>query len=84
MFTRDRPIREDALDRLDPVDLGGEPIDSAASIGICGFGLSVGVASDEPTLNRSCWTTFVNAAIPASSQIDRANPRLAFSSSIVP
>ena len=41
---------------------------------ICGFGLSAGVASEDPILKRSCWIAFVNAAISASSQIDRANP----------
>jgi hypothetical protein len=57
---------------------------SAGSITICGFGLSVGVASDDPIVKRSCWTVLVKAAISASSQIDRANPSVEFSSSIVP
>ena len=51
---------------------------------ICGFGLSAGVASDEPILKRSCCTPLVNAAISASSQIERANPSDEFSSSTVP
>ena len=51
---------------------------------ICGFGLSGGVASDDPILNKSCWMVFVSAAISASSQIDRAKPIVEFSSSMVP
>ena len=85
MLARNRPVAEHALDRFDPMHFGGEPIDERPDRStICGFGLSAGVASDEPILNRSCWMPFVNAAISASSQIDRAKPSDEFSSSIVP
>jgi hypothetical protein len=59
-------------------------VTSAGSMTICGFGLSAGVANEDPILNKSCCTIFVKAAISASSQIDRENPRFAFNSSIVP